>query len=201
MVLPPHSLVRSIEVDFVSKIHIAFCSLRRYIPSTQQPIPIMNHSSRLLVVYLVAGFILIGSSSAASTYKRQAGTTSPHVTVSAPPAADQHPSPTSTPYQTFSIREPLSRFKRSHQSDISVSSAGDAPPSSQQNDTIFTGAANSCAAHLPSCGRTWMPTVGTILNSVVHVIIMILGVLNINININRRAPGICMRSSHERHTF
>ncbi len=147
----------------------------------------MSHPFKMFLVLLLAAFILIGSSSAASAYKRKPDTTNSRVTVPSSPATDQHPSPIiktepqASTYKTLSTLQSHSRFKQSHHSDISLASNADSPALTQQNDTITASTTDSGA--VPSDRRTLMPTLGTTVNSVVHVIIMILGFLNININL------------------
>lgn len=133
-------------------------------------------------------FILIDSSSAASSYRRKPDATTYKVTVPSSPTADQYPSrdlmarSQASTYKTFSTRESPSRLKQFHQSDVSVSTNPGAPLVPQRNDTVIADPVNNSAAHEPPNWPAWLPTLGTILNSVVHVIIMILGVLNISIN-------------------
>lgn len=148
----------------------------------------MARLSKTIFVLLMAALLFIGSSSAASVYRRKPDTAIHKITVPSSPTAHQDSPPTvkigshDSTHRTFSSRKSPLRLKRSHQSDVSVAANTGTPPCTQQNDTSIASTVTGYAAYLPPEWRAWLPTFGTILNSVVHVIIMILGVLNISIN-------------------
>lgn len=157
------------QPDFFSNQNIIsvkpVCFLIKHI---QQLYIVMGCQYKLLLVLLMATLVFVGSSSAAPTLGCSRFCTESELKITIP-----------------SKYQPHTPFKRSNKQDVAFSANAAALPVTQQNNTDIASSVDGNVAHTPSSWRTWLPTLGTILDSTVHVIIMILGVLNISIN-----PGV-----------